>query len=86
MVLDRVYETVKSKKLTLLMTVHDPNLAMIYSDKVVMLHCGTVLSSGRPHDVLNNKNLKEMYGNSVSVFNWKGIKVVHPGVKNVRSR
>lgn len=81
MVLDRVHETVTERKLTVLMTVHDPNLAMIYSDHVVMLHAGTVLSSGKPVDVLNNTHLKKMYGKSVTVFNWKGIKVVHPGVK-----
>jgi len=81
MVLDRVHETVKARKLTVLMTVHDPNLAMIYSDHVVMLHQGTVLSSGKPVDVLNKTHLKKMYGHSVNVFNWKGIKVVHPGVR-----
>lgn len=81
MVLDRVHETVKARGLTVLMTVHDPNLAMIYSDHVVMLHAGTVLAAGRPADVLNNTHLQKMYGKSVTVFNWKGMKVVHPGVK-----
>jgi iron complex transport system ATP-binding protein len=70
---------VKERGLSLLMTVHDPNLAVIYSDRVVMLCDGEVLSAGTPSDVINNENLRKMYGSSVTVFSWEGISVVHPG-------
>ncbi|HOP63379.1 MAG TPA: ABC transporter ATP-binding protein [Spirochaetota bacterium] len=78
-VLDRVHGIVKERRLSLLMTVHDPNLAVIYSDRVIMLCEGEVLSAGTPSDVINNENLRKMYGSSVTVFTWEGTRVVHPG-------
>jgi iron complex transport system ATP-binding protein len=81
MVLDRVHEVVTSRGLTLLLTVHDPNLAVVYSDRVILLCGGEVIANGEPGDVINEKNLKRMYGSSVTVFSWKGTKVVHPGIR-----
>ncbi|MGL4370039.1 MAG: hypothetical protein ACRCUT_10275, partial [Spirochaetota bacterium] len=79
MVLDRVHQIVQKRNLTLLMTVHDPNLAVIYADKLVMLNGGSVIACGKPASTVTTENLRTMYGSTVTVFNWRGTKIVHPG-------
>jgi iron complex transport system ATP-binding protein len=79
-ILNKVREIVRQKGLTALMTLHDPNLAMQFSDTVVMINGGRIISQGIPHTVLTGDNLKKMYGIDVSVISYNGTKVVCPQV------
>ncbi len=47
--------------LTVLMIIHDLNLAGEYCDSLVLLNKGKVHSSGTPEEVLNYKNIEEVY-------------------------
>ncbi|WP_129664480.1 ABC transporter ATP-binding protein [Phytoactinopolyspora endophytica] len=47
--------------LTTLAALHDLNLAAMYCDHLVVLRQGRVEASGRPHDVLTPKLLREVY-------------------------
>jgi iron complex transport system ATP-binding protein len=48
--------------LTMVMALHDLNLAARYSDKVVMLHQGGIFAQGPPAKVLNPENIRTVYG------------------------
>jgi len=72
MVLDMVHSIARTKGVTVLMTVHDPNLALIYADQVVLLNRGAVAASGRPGRVISPKNLRTVYGDTVKVINAGG--------------
>jgi iron complex transport system ATP-binding protein len=45
-----------------IMVVHDLNMAMRYSDQVILLKSGAVEAAGLPKSVLNQKHIKEVYG------------------------
>jgi iron complex transport system ATP-binding protein len=53
--------------LTVVSAMHDLTLAGMYSDRLALLHEGTVVASGRPADVLRPETLAEFYGVRVSV-------------------
>ncbi|MEN6317908.1 MAG: ABC transporter ATP-binding protein [Syntrophaceae bacterium] len=78
LILNKVREIIRQKGLTALMTLHDPNLAMQFSDNIVMINGGHIISQGLPHEVLTGDNLKMMYGIDVSVISHNGTKVICP--------
>lgn len=80
LILTKVRDIARKKGLTVLMTLHDPNLAMLFSDDVVMIHEGSVMSCGLPRDVITADNLKRMYGIDVAVISYNGTKVIYPEV------
>ncbi|MEC9488780.1 MAG: ABC transporter ATP-binding protein [Halanaerobium sp.] len=41
---------------------HDPNLALKFCDKVIILKDGQVLASGKTSQVMNSENLQQAYG------------------------
>ncbi|MCX8118454.1 MAG: ABC transporter ATP-binding protein [Desulfobacterota bacterium] len=80
-VLKKVRELAREQRLTILMTLHDPNLAVLFSDEVILMNHGTVLANGKPHAVINEKSLHEVYGIDVSIIDWNGTKVIYPRVE-----
>jgi iron complex transport system ATP-binding protein len=80
LILGKVRELVRQRGLAVLMTVHDPNLAMQFSDHVVMISEGCVMGSGFPADVLTKENLMKMYGIDVTVIPHNGTRVIYPQV------
>jgi len=53
--------------LTVLMAIHDLNLAAQYADRVAILHQGRLLAVGRPADVLTEVNIKQAFQADVVV-------------------
>jgi iron complex transport system ATP-binding protein len=78
LILSKVRDIVRQNGLTVLMTLHDPNLAMQFSDHVVMIAEGTVLAQGLPAEALTPENLRLMYGLDVSVIRHNGINIICP--------
>ncbi len=81
LVLDKVRGIVRQNGLTVLMTLHDPNLAMQFSDHVVMIEDGSILAQGPPVEVLTAENLKRMYALDVSVIRHNGTPIICPEVR-----
>jgi len=54
--------------LTVMMTVHDPNDAMQYADRVGLVSDGGLLALGSPDEVLTPENLERLYGMPIDVL------------------
>ncbi|AGB41647.1 ABC-type cobalamin/Fe3+-siderophore transport system, ATPase component [Halobacteroides halobius DSM 5150] len=54
-------------KLTILIVLHDLNLAAKYCDKLLLLKQGQIYDFGRPEKVITSQNIKEVYGAEVLV-------------------
>ena len=54
--------------LTVVSAMHDLTLAGIYSDRLILMHEGSVVALGTAHDVLTAETLAEFYGVRVSVY------------------
>ncbi len=65
-ILGLVRELCKEKKLTVMMAMHDLNLAYRYSDFIIMLKNGKIHAYGEPSEVLTPENIRDVYG--VDVF------------------
>jgi iron complex transport system ATP-binding protein len=70
-VMSIVKEMASSGK-TVLMTSHAPNQALDGADLVVLLRQGSVMSAGKPDDVITGEALSDLYGVDVSVVEVPG--------------
>ncbi len=59
--LDLVHELARASHLTVLMALHDLNLASIYADRVALLVSGQLVATGTPAEVLTPDRLSEAY-------------------------
>ncbi len=78
LILRKIKRLAREKQLIALMTLHDPNLAMQFSDRVALMASGSVVSVGSPETVITEESLKHVYGIDVRVISWNGFRVVHP--------
>ena len=66
-VLKKIREIATLKGLTVVMTLHDPNLASLFSDKLIVINSGNKVAEGSPKEVLNEDLIKKVY--EVEVIN-----------------
>lgn len=62
MIMNMVKRVVCQKKATVLITMHDPNLALNHCDHAALLSDGAIFAHGPVDDILTEKNLSRMYG------------------------
>lgn len=58
----------KEKNLTVLMVLHDLNLASLYADRVALMVSGRIHAIGKPSEVLTTDNLSAVYQVAVNVI------------------
>ncbi len=68
-VLDLLKKLNREKNLTILMVLHDLNLASEYCNHIVLLNKGTVFTKGSPEEVLTYQNIEAVYKTVVVVNN-----------------
>jgi len=66
--LNLVRQLCQDRKLTVLMVLHDLNLAGLYADRVALMDAGRILSIGSPEEVLTSNNLSSVYHVPVNVI------------------
>ncbi|OEF23395.1 ABC transporter ATP-binding protein [Vibrio rumoiensis] len=63
-----IRELNQSLDLTVIMVLHDINMAARFSDHIVALHSGKVLASGSPDDLMQQDVLHSIYGIDLDLF------------------
>jgi iron complex transport system ATP-binding protein len=66
-VMDTVSRLADEKGLTVIVSVHDLNLAARYCDKIVMLSGGSMKCFGTPADLLKDDIIRDVYGIEVKI-------------------
>ncbi len=66
-ILNLVKSLCLEQSLTVIAALHDLNLAAQYCDWLVMLNGGGIYTEGTPREVINSRNIKEVYGAEVCV-------------------
>ena len=66
-VMNIIQNLVREKKLTVIMAIHDLNLASRYAEKIIMMHSGKVFSAGVPAAVFTPDNIEQVYGVTAKV-------------------
>ncbi|MCE5285625.1 MAG: ABC transporter ATP-binding protein [Pelosinus sp.] len=74
-----IREMATARGITVLVTLHDPNLALSYSDDVLILKQGRVAASGLTAVTLNNANLQAVFGDNINIDTTsQGMPVIVP--------
>jgi iron complex transport system ATP-binding protein len=68
LVLSRIRDLAVRRGLTVIMTLHDPNDAMQYADRVGLVSDGGLVALGTPQEVLTADNLGQLYGMPIEVL------------------
>ena len=68
----------KEKNTTLILAMHDLNLAARYCKRLILLNDGTIVSDGTPEEVLKREVIEEVYGVGVKLHTMDGEVLVHP--------
>lgn len=79
-VLLKVREIARQRDITVLMTLHDPNLALLFADNVIVLAGGKVQSHGQADQVITTETMAAVYGVEVVVLQNNGTRVISPKV------
>ncbi len=80
-VLNTVKKLAKEKNLTVIMTLHDPNLASLFSDKIVVLKKGKVFHNGCPSEVIKKEILEKVYEIPIGTLNNEKLTFVYPNLE-----
>lgn len=67
LVMDLVRSVTRARNLATIVTLHDPNLALRYCDRMVMMKQGRVQCQGRLDEVFEAGSLGAMYGMKVAI-------------------
>ncbi|MGM0397115.1 MAG: heme ABC transporter ATP-binding protein [Bacillota bacterium] len=57
----------QEKGITIILVIHDINLATRYSDRIILLKKGSIISQGTPEDVITVENIQQAYGLKAAV-------------------
>ncbi|MEZ8009844.1 MULTISPECIES: ABC transporter ATP-binding protein [Vibrio] len=63
-----IRELNQSLGLTVIMVLHDVNMAAKFSDHLIALHSGKVIASGSPKDLMTPETLMQIYGMELALF------------------
>lgn len=66
--LDLIKRLANKKELTVIMAIHDLNLAVRYCDQLILLHDGQQKGIGKPEKVLTKDNLQTVFGIEAKLY------------------
>jgi iron complex transport system ATP-binding protein len=64
----RMITRLSEQGMTIIMSSHFPNNALLFSNRVAMMHRGRFIALGKASEVINEQNLKEIYGIGVRIL------------------
>lgn len=73
-----VKKLAREERITAVLTLHDPNLASIYSDKIALVNEGRIKAVGEPEVILKEEIFEEVYGIPVHILKFNGFRIVVP--------
>ena len=86
-ILDLIKGLCRENRLTVVVALHDLNLAIHYCDRLLLINNGRIHAEGTPAEVINTRNLEQVYGpgNYVHTHPLSGLPVVLPWVGNSKN-
>jgi len=67
-ILDLIKSLCQENNLTVVIALHDLNLAAQYCDRLILINDGRVHAQGAPGEVINSRNIREVYGADGCVY------------------
>ena len=79
-VLTKIKDIAFKKRLVVITSLHDPNLALLFANKVVLVKAGKVVKEGTPQEVITPKSMEEVYGIKVEIISQGNKRLIYPCV------
>ena len=76
----KILREIAKEGIAVIMSEHDPNLASLFSDKVLLIYKGKIIDYGSTRDVLNRENIAKVYGIDVEIFEKNGKRYIFPSI------
>ncbi|MDI9394423.1 MAG: ABC transporter ATP-binding protein [Euryarchaeota archaeon] len=77
----KILQEISKEGISVIMSEHDPNLASLFSDKVLlMMNKGEIVSYGPSKEVLTSENIMKVYGLDIEVFEKEGARYIFPNL------
>ncbi len=76
-IMEKIKQLTKKRHIGVFMAIHDINLALKYSDEIIMLKKGTIQASGTPNQVINKENISKVYNIIPEIIKQNGEIYVH---------
>jgi iron complex transport system ATP-binding protein len=77
-ILKLIRELAQNQGLTVLLTLHDPNLALLFGDRVALLGEGRVVAQGTPAAVMHPEAMAALYGIPVEMLAQGDKRLLYP--------
>lgn len=77
-IMNLIKKIIKQKNISAVMAIHDLNLALRFSDKIIMLKDGMVHAYGDIDKILNEENIKKVFGIDTIIYKHSGISYIIP--------
>jgi iron complex transport system ATP-binding protein len=68
----------RDNEISVIIAIHDLNLAARYADRILMLESGRIFCIGTPHSVLTTENISQVYGLEAVIKNEGGRPYIVP--------
>lgn len=78
LILKLIRELAQNRGLTVLLTLHDPNLALLFADRVALLGEGRVVAQGSPAQVMHPEAMAALYGIPVEMLAQGDKRLLYP--------
>ncbi len=78
LVFEKINELAKRVGITIVMSMHDPNYTLMYSDRSAFIKNGRIHYTGTPTEIINEKTIKEIYEVSVKTITSGNYKWIIP--------
>jgi iron complex transport system ATP-binding protein len=78
LILKLVKDLTRQRRLTVLVTLHDPNLALLFADQVIMMNSGRVVAQGKPDKVIHPNTLSQLYDMEVEMLSQGSRRLFYP--------
>jgi iron complex transport system ATP-binding protein len=77
-VLRMVRRVARERGLGVIMSLHDPNHALSFSDKVVLIGNGRICAEGKPLEVIRPETIRDVYGIETRILAYEGGNILLP--------
>lgn len=78
-IMELLQDLVVNEDKTVVINIHDPNIALNYCNNIIMLKNGEIIQKGKTAEVLSETNLSSLYDMKIKMFSTeKGKRVVVP--------
>lgn len=78
LILKLIRDLTQGRGLTVLLTLHDPNLALLFADQAALLGGGRVVAQGPPREVIHPEAMAALYGIQVEMLAQGDKRLLYP--------